>query len=61
MSAVTQEITFKKRSEATQHLSRLGFVEIGGMWMHHANWAAIKYLPASNSWLVQIGVLTEAV
>ena len=57
MSAVTQEIPFKKRSEATKYLSSLGFVEIGEMWMHHAHWAAIKHLPASNSWLVQVGVV----
>lgn len=58
MSAVTKEMTFKKRSEATQYLSSLGFVQVGDMWMHYSNWAAIKHLPASNSWLVQVGVVT---
>ena len=58
MSAVTHEIQFKKRSEATKHLVSLGFVQIGDMWMHYSNWAAIKHLPASNSWLVQVGVVT---
>ena len=58
MSAITQEIPFKKRSEATKYLAGLGFVQVGDMWMHYSNWAAIKHLPASNSWLVQVGVVT---
>ena len=64
MTAVTAQSSFTTLSSATKMLEDEGFISIDSsktQWMSIDRWATIKQMPASKKWLVQIGVLTEAV
>lgn len=58
MSAVTRASRFDTKWQAELYLHELGFNLILGRWMRGNQFATITPLPASNRWLVEIGVPT---
>lgn len=58
MSAVMRSVRFDTKYQVELYLHELGFNRILGRWMRGSQFATITHLPASDRWLVEIGVPT---